>query len=49
MNMRPSNVLRKLRAGETVSCVKMNTADPRVVEIAASFKELAQAVAQGQS
>ena len=35
MTMRPSVVLEKLRAGKTVSCVKINTADSRVVEIAA--------------
>jgi 4-hydroxy-2-oxoheptanedioate aldolase len=35
MNMRPSRVLRKLRAGETASCVKLNLADARVAEIAA--------------
>ena len=34
MKMRPSRVLRKLRAGQTVACVKLNTIDPRVVEIA---------------
>ena len=35
MKMRSSQVLAKLRAGEVVSCVKSNLADPRVVEIAA--------------
>ncbi|GHT95117.1 2,4-dihydroxyhept-2-ene-1,7-dioic acid aldolase [Spirochaetia bacterium] len=35
MNMRPSVVLEKLRAGKLASCVKINTADPRVIEIAA--------------
>jgi 4-hydroxy-2-oxoheptanedioate aldolase len=35
MNMRPSTVLEKLRSGKVASCVKVNTADPRVVEIAA--------------
>jgi 4-hydroxy-2-oxoheptanedioate aldolase len=35
MNMRPSRVLNKLRAGQIVSCVKINLADPRVTEIAA--------------
>jgi len=34
MRMRPSRVLRKLRHGEPASCVKLNTCDPRVVEIA---------------
>ena len=34
MNMRPSKTLEKLRAGKTVSCVKINTQDQRVVEIA---------------
>ncbi len=33
--MRESRVLRQLRAGETVSCFKMNLSDPRVAEIAA--------------
>ena len=33
--MRPSNVLRKLRAGETVNSVKLNFSDPRTCEIAA--------------
>jgi len=37
MNMRPSRVLRRLRAGEPVTCVKINTADPRVVEIASAY------------
>ena len=32
--MRPSVVLKKLRAGEAASCVKVNTQDPRVAEIA---------------
>ncbi len=35
MQMRPSRVLRKLRAGKVASCVKINLADPRVAEIAA--------------
>lgn len=35
MQMRPSRVLRKLRAGELVSCFKINFADPRVSELAA--------------
>lgn len=35
MQMRPSRVLRKLRAGETVCCVKLNLADAHVAEIAA--------------
>ena len=33
--MRPSRVLKKLRAGQTVCCVKINLADPRSTEIAA--------------
>lgn len=33
--MRPSRVLRKLRAGEVASCFKLNLADPRVAELAA--------------
>lgn len=35
MQMRPSRVLKKLRAGETASCVKLNLSDPLVAEIAA--------------
>ena len=35
MHMRPSVVLRKLRAGEFVSCFKVNLLDPRATEIAA--------------
>jgi 4-hydroxy-2-oxoheptanedioate aldolase len=35
MHMRPSRVLQMLRAGETVYTFKMNTADPRIAEIAA--------------
>lgn len=34
--MRPSKVLRKLRAGQTAFCTKMNLADSRAYEIAAS-------------
>lgn len=33
--MRPSRVLRKLRAGQVASCFKLNLADPRVAELAA--------------
>ncbi len=33
--MRPSKILKKLRAGEIVSCIKINLADARVSEIAA--------------
>ena len=35
MGMRKSRVLKKLRAGENVSCIKINLADPRVCEMAA--------------
>jgi 4-hydroxy-2-oxoheptanedioate aldolase len=35
MQMRPSKILKKLRAGKTVSCIKINLADARVSEIAA--------------
>lgn len=35
MDMRPSKVLQKLRGGETVSCFKINLADPRGIAIAA--------------
>ena len=34
--MRPSRVLRKIRAGEVTFCTKMNLSDPRAFEIAAS-------------
>jgi 4-hydroxy-2-oxoheptanedioate aldolase len=34
MDMRPSNVLRKLRNGEIVSCFKINLADTRVAALA---------------
>lgn len=33
--LRPSRVLARLRAGQVVSCIKMNLADARVAEIAA--------------
>ena len=36
-SMRPSRVLRKLRAGEVVDCFKVNIADSRVVEIVSRF------------
>jgi len=35
--MRPSSVLRRLRAGQVANLFKVNLADPRVCEIAASF------------
>jgi len=35
MNMRPSKVLRKLRVGEIVCCIKINLSDARASEIAA--------------
>ena len=35
MSMRPSRVLRQLRAGKAVSCFKVNLADARATEIAA--------------
>ena len=35
--MRPSRVLRRLRAGELATCFKINLADARAVEIAAMF------------
>ena len=35
MKMRPSRVLKKLRAGQVASCVKMNLRDPRSSELAA--------------
>ena len=34
MHMRPSRVLKKLRAGEVASCVKINLSCPRVIELA---------------
>jgi 4-hydroxy-2-oxoheptanedioate aldolase len=33
--MRPSRVLRKLRAGQVVGCTKLNLGDPRVADLAA--------------
>ena len=35
MQMRQSRVLKKLRAGQVASCIKINLSDPRVIEIAA--------------
>ncbi len=35
MNMRPSRVLKQMRAGKVATCVKINLADPRNAEIAA--------------
>jgi 4-hydroxy-2-oxoheptanedioate aldolase len=35
MQMRPSRVLARLRAGKVASCTKLNLADPRAAEIAA--------------
>ena len=35
INMRPSKVLDKLRAGGTVNCMKLNLSDPAAAEIAA--------------
>jgi len=35
IDMRPSRVLAKLRAGGVAGCVKLNLCDPRVVELAA--------------
>jgi len=35
MQMRPSKVLKKLRAGEIVNCIKLNFGDARVAEMAA--------------
>ena len=35
MRMRKSNVLKKLRAGEIVNCLKINSKDGRIAEIAA--------------
>ena len=36
-SMRPSRVLRKLRAGETVHCMKTNLIDIRAIQIISSF------------
>lgn len=36
MRMRPSRVLRKLRAGQVVGSIKLNLGDPRVADIAAA-------------
>ena len=35
MNIRPSKVLKKLRAGENVNCIKLNLSDAKVAELAA--------------
>lgn len=35
MNMRPSRVLKKMREGKVATCIKLNLADQRCVEIAA--------------
>lgn len=35
MNMRPSRVLRQMRAGQVATCTKLNLSDPRNVELAA--------------
>ncbi len=35
MKMRPSRVLARLRRGEVASCTKINTSDPRVIDLAA--------------
>ncbi len=35
-NMRRSRVLEKIRSGGTASCFKINLADPRAIEIAAT-------------
>lgn len=37
-NMRPSRVLRRMRAGNVATCVKINLGDPRNVEIAAMVR-----------
>ncbi len=37
MKMRESKVLKKMRAGEVVTCSKLNLSDPRVAELAASM------------
>lgn len=37
MNMRPSRVLKKLRAGQVAVSMKLNLADPRVAEMAAMW------------
>jgi len=34
MNLRTSRLLRKIRAGQSATCLKMNLGDPRVVELA---------------
>ena len=35
LHMRPSRVLKKLRAGQVASCIKINTTCPRVTDLAA--------------
>ena len=50
MQMRPSRVLRKLRAGKVATCTKLNLADPRVAEIAGCeelLKEIHQNASRG--
>lgn len=33
MHLRPSRILRELRAGQNPACIKLNLADPRVIEL----------------
>lgn len=33
MNLRPSRILRELRAGQNPTCIKLNLGDPRVIEL----------------
>lgn len=33
MNLRPSRILRELRAGKNPTCIKLNLGDPRVIEL----------------
>ena len=35
MNMRPSRALKKMREGYVATCIKLNTSDYRVAELAA--------------
>lgn len=35
MNMRPNLVLKKMRRGETASCIKLNMADARTAKVQA--------------
>ena len=48
MHLRKSTVLKRIKNGETVLCVKLNLADPRVAEIAAMFLTTGKTGAPGR-